>query len=120
MTSTTLRRGAAAVLLASAVASAGILLPSVSGAASTKTVKIVDIAYKPKKVTINKGGKVKWVWQDQIVAHTVTSTGSKKFKSSTEKKTGSYTVTFKKTGTYKYYCLVHPNDANMKGTVVVK
>ena len=115
------RRGLAALGTTLVAVAAVSVLPGGAGAASsTKTVKIVDISYKPKKVTISKGQKVKWVWQDQIVAHTVTSTGAKKFKSSTEKKTGSYTVTFKKAGTYRYYCLVHPSDPNMKGTVVVK
>jgi plastocyanin len=122
MTTTTKRTAGLAVLAASAAA---VAIPSAASAisasaASTKTVHIVDIAYKPKKLTISKGTTVKWSFDDQIVAHTVTSTGSKRFKSSPEKMTGTYKVTFKKAGTYKYFCMVHPNVAAMKGTIVVK
>jgi plastocyanin len=123
MTSTTLRRSGIALLATSAAAAA--VIPNVAGAtgasaAATKTVHIVDVAYKPKKLTVKKGTTVKWSFDDQIVAHTVTSTGSKKFKSSAEKMTGTHKVTFKKTGTYKYFCMVHPNVAAMKGTIVVR
>lgn len=123
MISTTKRRAGLAALAVSAAAA--VAIPSgasavSASAASTKTVHIVDIAYKPKKLTINKGTTVKWSFDDQIVAHTVTSTGAKRFKSSTEKMTGTYKVTFKKAGTYKYFCMVHPNVAAMKGTIVVR
>ncbi len=123
MTSTTFRRRAVALAVCGAAGAA--VLPTVAGAtgahaAATKTVHIVDIAYTPKKLTIRKGSTVKWSFDDQIVAHTVTSTGSRKFKSSPEKMTGTYKVTFKKAGTYKYFCMVHPNVAAMKGTIVVK
>jgi plastocyanin len=123
MTSITFRRSAV-VLVASAVAGAAVI-PTVAGAtgasaAATKTVHIVDIAYKPRKLTVRKGTTVKWSFDDQIVAHTVTSTGAKKFKSSPEKMNGTYKVTFRKAGTYKYFCMVHPNISAMKGTIVVK
>lgn len=123
MTSITLRRGAVALLATTAATAA--VVPTVAGAtgaraAATKTVHIVDIAYKPKKLTVRKGTTVRWSFDDQIVAHTVTSTGSKRFKSSPEKRSGTYKVTFRKAGTYRYFCMVHPNVAAMKGTIVVK
>jgi plastocyanin len=34
--------------------------------------------------------------------------------------TGTYSVRFTKAGTYRYRCLVHPNVAAMKGTIVVR
>jgi plastocyanin len=122
MTTTTKRTAGLAVLAASAAA---VAIPSAASAisasaASTKTVHIVDIAYKPRKLTVRKGTTVKWSFDDQIVAHTVTSTGAKKFKSSPEKMNGTYKVTFRKAGTYRYFCMVHPNISAMKGTIVVK
>ncbi|UTI64186.1 cupredoxin domain-containing protein [Paraconexibacter antarcticus] len=122
MTTTTKRAAGLAVLAASAAA---VAIPSAASAvsaraASTKTVHIVDIAYKPRKLTIRRGTTVKWSFDDQIVAHTVTSTGSKRFKSSPQKMNGTYKVTFRKPGTYRYHCLVHPNVAAMKGTIIVK
>lgn len=112
-------------LAALAVSAAAVAIPSgasaiSASAAATKTVHIVDVAYKPKKLTISKGTTVKWSFDDQIVAHTVTSTGAKRFKSSTEKMSGTYKVTFRKAGTYKYFCMVHPNVSAMKGTIVVR
>jgi plastocyanin len=125
MTTIHMRRTGIAALAASAAVAAVVAIPSGASAtsassASTKTVHIVDIAYKPKKLTIRKGTTVKWSWEDQIIAHTVTSTGSKRFKSSKQKMTGTYSVRFTKAGTYRYHCLVHPNVAAMKGTIVVR
>jgi plastocyanin len=122
MISTGLRRSGVAVLATTAAAA---VIPIVAGAtgasaATTKTVHIVDVAYKPKKLTVRQGTTVRWSFDDQIVAHTVTSTGSKRFKSSSQRMTGTYKVTFKKAGTYRYFCMVHPNVAAMKGTILVR
>lgn len=125
MTTTHMRRTGLAALAATAATAAAVAIPSGASAtsastASTKTVHIVDISYKPRKLTISRGTTVKWSWEDQIIAHTVTSTGTKKFKSSPQKMTGTYKVRFTKPGTYRYHCMVHPNVAAMKGTIVVR
>lgn len=124
MTTTTMRRGGLALLATSALAAVaiptGASATGASAAATTRTVKIVDVAYKPRKLTIGKGTKIRWLWQDQIIAHTVTPTGRLRFTGASERRTGSHTVTFRKRGTYRYFCLVHPQDPNMKGTITVR
>lgn len=88
-----------------------------AGAASTKNVTLKNIAISPAKVTINKGDSVKWSWRDGSIRHDVRfSSGG--FKPSPLKSSGTYRLTFRKKGTFKYICTVHTGD--MKGIVVVK
>ncbi len=88
-----------------------------AGAAGTRTVVLQDIAFKPGTVTINRGSSVSWRWDDGRVAHNVRSVGSRRFAGSALKSTGTHRVTFRKAGTYRYTCTVHPG---MDGTVRVR
>ena len=66
---------------------------------------------------VKVGTKVTWTNEDTD-AHTVTSLNSVGPLSSQALNTGqSYTYTFTKPGTYKYFCSIHPH---MVGTIVVK
>jgi plastocyanin len=90
-----------------------------SRATMTKTVKVQEshdkYLFSPAKIRVKIGTKVAWK-NGTDAAHTVTGTGSWSSynKPLASGKTVSYT--FKKAGTYKYHCTIHPN---MKGTVVV-
>ncbi len=106
----------ASVLVALACASG-----SSASAPSTASVSLHDIAFHPAKVTIRAGGTVTWTWHDADIdtEHNVTSkSGGLRFKSSTTRLTGSYTVRFNKPGKYLYQCTIHP--ASMQGEVIVK
>jgi len=94
-------------------------LISVHGA-STAEVKIPKGAsqeggnhFKPQTLKIGKGTTVKWTNEDDTL-HTVTSgtpSGGEsgiQFDSSYLTGGKSYEHTFKKTGTFKYYCTLHP------------
>ena len=112
------KRSLIAAVAVAALVPAGVVASaqgSTATAAKTKTVTLKGKKFHPATVTIKKGGKVKWVWKDGAVPHNVTSTGHK-FKSSTLKTSGTFTVTFKKKGTFKYTCTIHPG---MKGKVIV-
>ncbi len=87
-------------------------------AASSRTVKIVDIAFKPKKVTIRKGSSVNWRFADGLTFHSVHSIGKHRFHSSRDMKKGTFKVRFARPGTYRYMCTLHP--LAMRGTVVVR
>lgn len=90
----------------------------IARASQTKSVAIEDIDFKPGTVSIKRGGSVKWTWKDgPYTPHNVRSRGSKHFKGSSTKKTGTYTVRFSKAGTYRYVCTIHPG---MRGKVVVR
>ncbi len=67
--------------------------------------------------TIAVGGTVTWTWVG-VAAHSVQSTGSPSFVSSTTKASGTYALAFNTAGTYTYDCIVH--GAAMTGIIVVK
>ena len=92
--------------------------------ATTATVQIGDDFFKsvangstPAVDTIAANGTVTWNWTG-TVNHSVQSTGSPSFTSSTIKSSGSYSFIFVNPGTYTYDCAVH--GTAMSGTVVVK
>jgi plastocyanin len=70
----------------------------------------------PAVDTIAAGGTVTWTWAGG--SHSVESTGSPSFTTSTVKTSGTYAVTFATPGTYTYDCGVH--GASMTGRVVVR
>jgi plastocyanin len=86
-----------------------------AGAAATKTVTLRNIAFTPSSVMIHRGGKVRFVWRDGSIGHDVRFR-SGGFKASPLQSSGSETLTFKKKGTFHFFCSVH---SNMKGTVKV-
>ena len=67
--------------------------------------------------TIAVNGTVTWTWSGAS-SHSVASTGSPSFTSSTIKTSGTYQVTFPNAGTYTYDCAVH--GAAMTGRIVVR
>jgi plastocyanin len=72
-------------------------------------------AFSPHSITITTGDRVTWKNKSNASeGHTVTGDG---LDSKTLKQGDSYTFKFKKAGTYKYQCALHPS---MKGTVKVK
>lgn len=91
---------------------------------SSAAVQIGDDFFKssgsgaePAADTISAGGTVTWTWTGAN-QHSVQSTGSPSFTSSSIKATGTYSVKFDTPGTYTYDCAVH--GSAMTGTVVVQ
>lgn len=105
----------AAVALTAAVPVVGPALASGATAreASTRTVVLRHTAFSARKVTIARGGTVRWVWRDGGIAHNVTGKG---FRSRTIAK-GSFSHRFTRAGRFTYRCTIHPG---MNGTVVVR
>jgi amicyanin len=91
---------------------------SSSGSSPKKiAVSISGYAFKPASLTINVGDTVTWTNMDSA-PHTVTSSsGPDKLDSPELQKGQSWSFTFRKAGSYSYYCAVHPD---MKGSVTVK
>lgn len=89
-----------------------------AGAARTHVVRIKEIDYHPVRLAIRRGERVTWRFLDgPATKHSVTSSGSSRFRSSREQFGGSYSVRFIRRGTYRYHCTVH---AFMHGSVVVR
>lgn len=109
------RSSTAVLALAALVAAAAALVPAGAGArGSAHSVVLRDIAFNPSRLTIPRGDRVTWKWRDRDVRHTVTS---RSFRGAGARSTGSYTVTFRTEGTYRYHCALHPG---MTGRIVVR
>jgi plastocyanin len=109
-----------ALALGTLAALAALISPALAAKSSTKIVKAQNFAFSPKRTVIHRGDRVTWRFLDAALRskHNVTSVGAKRFKSSTDTLTGSYTVRFSRAGTYRYMCTIHP--ASMSGTIVVR
>lgn len=84
-----------------------------SGAA---TVKMQNIAFSPKSLTVKVGQKVTWTNEDSV-QHNVTATSGATFKSANFSQGGTFTYVPKKAGTIKYVCTLHPGmSAELKVT----
>lgn len=94
-----------------------LALATAGGAAGTRTVVIEDIAFKPRAVTVRKDTTVRWAFQDDATSHNVVSRGRPRFTSSSVRSRGTYSFRFRRAGTYRYVCTLHPG---MAGRVVVR
>jgi plastocyanin len=72
---------------------------------TTVKVKIQGFAYSPAALKIKVGTSV--IWTNYTEAHTVTSKTSL-FNSGSVGTNQSWKHTFKKTGKFPYFCLIHP------------
>jgi plastocyanin len=96
---------------------AGAISASGAAGAPTKTVTLKNIAFSPKSLTVSKGTKVTFAFRDNGTTHNVKSTGAKRFKTITDRSSGSQSRTFSSAGTYRYVCTLHPG---MSGRITVR
>ncbi len=77
-------------------------------------VRMVNFAFRPRSVTISKGTKVRWV--DSEGTHSSTSnTGL--WDSGILSQGEAFGRVFRRAGTFKYHCSVHPST--MRGVITV-
>jgi plastocyanin len=119
-----------------AVTTAKTAPPSGAKEGAGEGAPVVDmndqLAFVPRSITVSVGDKVTWR-NVGSVAHTVTTdpkkasdpkiasvpAGVKPWDSGFINGGQSYSYTFRKPGTYRYFCIPHEN-AGMVGTVVVQ
>jgi plastocyanin len=83
-------------------------------AASVARVRIVDDRFRPRTITVSRGTLVRWVNRGN---HTHTVTSSPGLWDSGLLSSGtSFSRRFRRRGTFRYFCRVHPT---MTGTIVV-
>lgn len=99
------------------IVAAAALVGSSAQAAGGKSVVLKNIAFSPAKLTVARGTRVTFRFQDGNTNHNVTSRGPKRFKSSPTKGSGTYAVRFTKPGVYRYECTLH---IGMKGSITVR
>ncbi len=79
-----------------------------------RRVRIVDFAFTPRTVTIARGTRVRWTNTGSAVHTSTSNTGT--WDSGTIAPGASFSRVFRRTGTFRYHCSIHPN---MKGKIVV-
>ena len=94
---------------------------TVEPAKRSVAVKMKDVEFQPKDVTVAKGGTVRWT-NEEDAPHDVTKKGGpgKDFKSGEPgrmKKGDTFEQSFPTAGKINYICTVHPK---MTGTVTVE
>ena len=115
----------ALVVSALALASAttfGALSAAPAGAQSSSgQVTVGDNYFKPGEIDVTAGTKVTWTNKGKII-HSVTPNKGKLFGTKALSRGKKYSYTFKKPGTYAYYCTFHgnKNGVGMAGKVTVK
>ncbi len=103
---------AAAVLVLGGTGVAAAGASPTAQVAKTKTVKVADNFYSPKKLTVAKGTTIKWVWSNRNAdSHDVylykKPKGVKRFQSAPAATFYSFKRKLKKAGTYKLLCTFH-------------
>ena len=87
--------------------------PQIEG---TYNIEISNFAFNPSEIKIKKGETVVWINRDSA-PHTVTSDSGNEINSPQLSNEQVYSHSFSNTGTFNYYCSVHPS---MKATVIVE
>ena len=103
--------------LALAAAAPAVTTAAGAGAGATKTVTLKDISFSPRSLTISKGTAVAFAFRDGGTTHNVTSTAGRRFKTIPDRSAGSVRRTFRRAGTYRYQCTLHPG---MTGRITVR
>jgi plastocyanin len=118
-------RAAARTILAILVVSA-IAVPATAGARTTRPetgptarraterVRIVDFSFRPRRIEVDRGTRVRWVNRGGA-QHTTTST-SGLWDSGSMSTGDTFSRVFRKAGTFRFRCTIHPG---MTGRVVV-
>jgi plastocyanin len=104
---------AAACLVAVAPAALG------GGAHAARTARVGDNYYKPRSLSVSKGGAVTWRWAGhrRHNVHFTSGPRSGRPRGCRTKRRGSCTRRFRKRGRYGYVCTLH---GSMTAKVVVR
>ena len=109
-----------AVIVTAGLVSAVMLAPGGAGAGSvdiakTTKIKLGDNFYKPNARSVKKGTRVRFKWTGSNTHNVTLKKGpGKKFKSGETSTKGINLVRkFKKRGTYKIVCTIHPAEMKL-------
>jgi plastocyanin len=87
-----------------------------ASAGGAVAVKMKDIQFVPKDVTVKAGQTITWT-NDDSVNHNVIAESGASFRSKDFGEGGSFSFKAAKAGTIKYVCTIHPG---MTGTITVR
>jgi plastocyanin len=89
--------------------------PAVFGAGAAPVTEQA-YAFRPARISIPAGGRVRWTFEDRDLHDATLATGPRGF-SSPPLRGGVYSHRFNLPGTYKVYCSLHPVDMQQVVTV---
>jgi plastocyanin len=112
--------GVSALMIAATVAFGTVGgLPAGAQSSGSSKVKVGDNYFKPEDLEVTAGTKVTWTNKGKIL-HNVTPNKGKAFGTKELPRGKSYSFTFKKPGTYAYYCSFHGSPGGgQHGSIVV-
>jgi plastocyanin len=90
--------------------------PAAASSGGGVAIKMQNIAFAPKAVTVKVGQKITWT-NDDTTDHNVTADSGADFKSDNFGKGATFDFTPDKAGTIKYECTLHPG---MTATITVQ
>jgi plastocyanin len=90
--------------------------PAAASSVGGVAIKMQNIAFDPKAVTVKIGQKITWT-NDDTTDHNVTADSGADFKSDDFGKGATFEFTPDKAGTIKYECTLHPG---MTATITVQ
>ena len=84
--------------------------------AATTEVKVKDNFFKPDRVEIAKGDKVRWVWKGSDVHNVALKKPNRTAiaRASEFMVDGTFTHKFRRVGTWRAFCESHPRKMRMK------
>ena len=115
MSNTRIAGTVAAIVLALALLSAGLVTAVRPVSAADQDVNIIDFSFSAASVTVNVGDTVTWT-NTGAAPHTSSADGGA-WDSGNLQPGGTFERTFTGAGTFAYHCNVHPT---MTGTVIVQ
>lgn len=105
------------LLALAALASAGCGSSGPPAGPPVASVTLQNTLYKPADISVKVGDTVQWIWADGNLPHNIDGASDLgPFDSGAPKTSGAWTFRFKRVGTFRYHCDVHPA---MIGTVTV-
>ena len=114
------------LVAAGAVVVAAFAAPTAGGdraaAAKTRSVRVDDDFFRPKRPVIARGDRVRWVWRgtaDHNVRFRKVPRGVSRRPGSRLKDSGRFSRKLRKRGTYRYVCTIH-EDLGMTGSIRVR
>ena len=103
-----------ALVAASAIALAGVLVASFSRAGDQQTIDIADFAFAPSEIRVATGARIVFVNHDDTPHNVVDRNGA--FRSKALDTGEIFSFVFDKPGEITYFCGLHPQ---MTGKVIV-
>ena len=84
-----------------------------AAAAHTVGVTVGDDFYRPARLAVRRGTRVRWRWRGQDAHNVTVVSGPQRFRSPTQQ-TGTFTRTLRRRGRYRIICTIHGQSMRIR------